>query len=78
MKNIDVTSPKNSATGTLKKTPFNSNKYDKPYKETIKNKKVLKKDKIAETTPLLKVVNNAEAKIFIPVNKKLIEKRLNH
>ena len=64
-----------SATGTASQTPSSSQSQGRSKRLRIRNTKVRRKDRIADTTPLEKAVKRAEAKILIPVNRKLMENR---
>ena len=59
-----------SATGSASQTPFIRQKYGKIISAAETNKNVRQNDKTADTLPLEYAVNKADAKMFIPINKK--------
>lgn len=58
-------------------TPVTPNKFGNISNDTSKNTKVLKNERIADILPLFKAVNIAEENMFIPINRRDIEKILN-
>ena len=66
---IDTIIPSNSAIGAAYQTPISPHTAGKINKLPTRKIKVLEKDIIAETIPLLSAVNNAEEKMLNPENK---------
>ena len=65
----------NSASGMVNQIPFTPRKIGKRITPMIMRIKLLKTEISADTFPLEKAVNIAEAKILIPIDKKLKENR---
>lgn len=63
--------------GIVIHTPVTPNKFGNISNDTSKNTKVLKNERIADILPLFKAVNIAEENMFIPINRRDIEKILN-
>ena len=63
--------------GIVIRTPVTPNKFGNISNDTSKNTKVLKNERIADILPLFKAVNIAEENMFIPINRRDIEKILN-
>lgn len=63
--------------GIVIHTPVTPNRFGNISNDTSKNTKVLKNERIADILPLFKAVNIAEENMFIPINRRDIEKILN-
>ena len=72
---IEIMRVMNSENGMVNQIPFTPRKIGKRITPIMTRIKLLKTEISADTFPLEKAVNIAEAKILIPIGKKLKENR---